>query len=116
MLVDDDADVRGVLAEILQAADCTVTECANADSALAWVRAGEAVDLLISDLSMPGTDGLTLIRAIQDQRPGLPAILLTGHAGSALQSAVGSLASVRLVGKPVRGATLMRHVAGLLGR
>ena len=116
MLVDDDADVRGVLAEILQAAGCTVTECVDAAGALARMDAGEVVDLVISDLSMPGTDGLTLIRAMQDRRPGLPAILLTGHGGSALQSAVGGMAAVRLVGKPVRGATLMRHVSALLDR
>ena len=116
MLVDDDADVRGVLAEIMEAAGCTVTECANSAEALARLDAGEPVDLLISDLAMPGADGLTLIRTMQKRRPGLPAILLTGHAGQELQTMVGGMAAVRLVGKPVRGATLMRDVSALLDR
>ena len=114
LLVDDDADVRGILAEVLRAAGCAVTECAGAAEALALLDGGGEADLLISDLSMPGTDGLTLIHAAQDRRPGLPAILLTGHGGSELQTLVGRMEAVRLVGKPVRGAALMEHVSALL--
>ena len=50
-------------------------------AALALLAAGEAVDAVVTDLSMPGMDGLALIRAVHARRPGLPALLLTGYAG-----------------------------------
>lgn len=115
VLVDDDADVRTVLAEVLAASGCTVHALANAADALTHLRSAAQVDLVISDLSMPDTDGLTLIRTAQDHRPSLPAILLTGYGGQDLEAAVKQMANVRLLGKPVRGSTLMSHVSALLG-
>ena len=45
------------------------------------------MDLLVSDLSMPDMDGLELIQAAQKRRPGLPAVLITGHPIGAVASA-----------------------------
>ena len=57
--------------------------------ALALLAAGEAVDILVTDLSMPGMDGLAVIRAVQERRAGLPAVLLTGYAGDGAALALG---------------------------
>lgn len=112
LLVDDDPDVRDVLAEMLESGGCEVAQAGDAQSALARLD-GAPVDLVITDLSMPGTDGLALIRAVQDRWPSLPCILLTGHDGRDLQAALGGMARVRLLGKPVRGAMLMEHVEAM---
>jgi CheY-like chemotaxis protein len=63
----------------LEEAGHAVAAVGTGAEALTMLDAGEAVDLLISDLSMPGMDGLELIRQAQDRRPGLPTVLITGH-------------------------------------
>ena len=115
MLVDDDPEVRQVLQDTLQARGCQVLSHSGAAAALARI-AKDAPDVLVSDLSMPGTDGLTFIREAQRQRPGLPAILLTGHAGPELEATIARMTGgpVLLVQKPVRGAALAGHVQSLL--
>ena len=116
LLVDDDLHVREVLAEELCSLGCEVFAHSNASAALAWLDAGNPADILVSDLSMPGTDGLTTIREAQTRRAGLPAILLTGYAGDALEAAVGNTFSgpVTLLRKPVRSADLAAALGGLL--
>ncbi len=72
--------------------------------------------MLVSDLAMPGMDGVALIQEAQRRRPGLPAILLTGYAGDAARLAVGEAVggAFTLLRKPVTGAQLADQVAVLL--
>ena len=115
VLVDDDVEVRDVLADTLASHGCRVSGYADATSALARI-ADDAPDLLISDLSMPGTDGMTLIRQARLLRPGLAAILLTGHSGPELEAAIEKMAGGRviLVQKPVQGVALAAQISALL--
>ena len=83
MLVDDEAIVCEITAEQLEVEGFAVLRAASGPAALALLDAGEGVDLMVSDLSMPGMDGLALVREAQRRRPGLPAILLTGYATNA---------------------------------
>ena len=116
MLVDDDALVREITARELEEAGYTVLALTSGDEALARLDAGEAVDLIVSDLSMPGMDGVALVREAQRRRPGLPAILLTGfvtrRAEIAVGEAVGGL--LTMLRKPVVGKVLAERVAVLL--
>jgi signal transduction histidine kinase/FixJ family two-component response regulator len=116
LLVDDDAAVRELLAEELIRRDFHVEQAEEAAAALEHFGDGGAVDLLVSDLSMPGMDGLALITAVQQRRPGLPAILLTGYAREGVSLSVG--AAVRpaytLLCKPVRARQLCDCIARLL--
>ena len=77
-----------ILSEEMVAVGYSVVSATSGEAALELLSAGEQVDLLISDLSMPGMDGVTLIREAQQRRPGLPAILLTGYATNAAEIAV----------------------------
>ncbi len=115
VLVDDDVEVRDVLADTLVSHGCRVSGYADAASALARIADGTP-DLLISDLSMPGTDGMTLIRQARLLRPGLAAILLTGHSGPELEAAVANMAGGRviLVQKPIQSAVLAAQISALL--
>jgi len=116
LMVDDEALIRDVLAEALGECGFEVLTAASGEAALALLDADERVDLLVSDLSMPGMDGVTLIRMAQIGRPGLPAILLTGFAGDTTALAVtGAMSgSFSLVRKPVTGAHLGERVSALL--
>ena len=76
--MEDEELVREVIAEQLIDRGYDVIEAEGGRRALALLDAGCPVDLIISDLSMPGMDGVSLIRAAQLRKPRLPAILLTG--------------------------------------
>ena len=73
-------------------------------------------DLLITDLSMPGLDGLGLIRAAHSRCPELPAILLTGYCGEAAAEAMRDFddRAVLLLGKPIAGPDLVDRIARFL--
>jgi signal transduction histidine kinase/ActR/RegA family two-component response regulator len=118
LLVDDEPAVRAVLAQELAEEGFNVIDAADGAAALALLDRPVPVDLLVSDLAMPGIDGIALIREARRRCPGLPAILLTGYAGEAAAMAVdGGLdqdGTLVLLRKPVTGAVLADHVAALL--
>ena len=116
LVVDDEDLVREMLAETLEDSGFQVLTAGGGTAALALLAAGEAVDILISDLSMPGMDGIAVIRAAQERRPGLPAVLLTGYAGDSAAIAIGGAVSgaFSLLRKPVRAHDLVDRVQALL--
>ncbi|MBV1797820.1 response regulator [Siccirubricoccus sp. G192] len=116
LLVDDEPIVREVLAAQLAEEGYDVAERENGSAALDLLHQGGSFDLLVSDLAMPGLDGVALIREAQRRQPGLPAILITGYAGDAAALAVGTAVggTFALLRKPVTGAQLADQVAALL--
>ncbi len=116
MVVDDDAEVLEAMVEMLEASGYAVAGFSSTAPALSYLEHGETADLLITDLSMPDTNGLVLIQEAQRCWPGLPAILLTGYSGDELAPATASLTGGRLVvlQKPIRLGALLKQVAALL--
>jgi two-component system response regulator GlrR len=78
LVVDDDADMLRLLSMRLQAAGYSVAAVASAEAALAQL-AVERPQLVLSDVRLPGLDGLGLFEDIRRQHPSLPVILLTAH-------------------------------------
>jgi PAS domain S-box-containing protein len=114
LLVDDEDLVRESVAEELAAIGHDVRAVASAAEALSLLDAGEEFDILMSDLSMPGMDGMTLIREARGRWPGLPAILLTGaDPGDILMGGAGG-SVVLLLRKPIGSERLTESVAALL--
>ena len=116
VVVDDDADVRAVLCELLTSCGYGVLDFDGAAPALSYLDEAEPTHLLITDLSMPDTDGLTLIHEARRRRPGLPAILLTGYGRTEMERALGQTGGGRLtlLQKPVRADVLVTLVAALV--
>ena len=83
---------------------------------MALLDAGESVDFVVSDLSMPYMDGITLINEAQRRRSGLPAILLTGFGSNDVELALDGAVSkaFTLLRKPVEGKVLAERIAVLL--
>jgi signal transduction histidine kinase/CheY-like chemotaxis protein len=83
LVVDDEADSREMLASALRQAGADVVTASSADEALDALEQG-AVDVLLADISMPGTDGYTLLREVRGHVlaavRSLPAIAVTAHA------------------------------------
>ncbi len=84
-VVDDDRSIRWVLEKALKQAQMEVKTYENADSVLKDLE-HEEPDAIISDIRMPGMDGLELLSQIHRQHPDLPVIIITAH--SDLDSAV----------------------------
>jgi signal transduction histidine kinase len=83
LLVDDDADAREVVAEMLQRHHATVSKAESAERALELVDS-IGPDILVTDLAMPERDGFSLLRDLRrlppDRRGNIPAIALTAYA------------------------------------
>lgn len=115
LVVDDEDLVRETLVVTLEDAGFVVLAAGSGAEALALLEAKEPVDALVSDMSMPGMDGLALIRQVHALRPGLPAILLTGFAGEARELATGAASRpFSLLRKPVTVAQLIDRIEAIL--
>ena len=84
-IVDDDKSIRWVLEKALQKADFITRSFADANSLLNNLK-NDLPDALITDIRMPGMDGLALLEKLQRSHPDLPIIVMTAH--SDLESAV----------------------------
>ncbi len=84
-VIDDDRSIRWVLEKTLQKADMDVTSFESADRVLGSLEK-EQPDVVVSDIRMPGMDGLELLEILHARYPGLPVIIMTAH--SDLDSAV----------------------------
>ncbi len=78
LVVDDDPDLLRLLSLRLRATGYRVTAVDSAESALSRVAA-ERPDLVLSDVRLPGRDGLALFDELRERHPSLPVILLTAH-------------------------------------
>jgi len=77
--VDDEPAVRKAVAQTLaQLANCSISCFADAESCIRGISR-QNCDLVITDINMPGTDGLELLEQIKRIRPKLPVILVTGY-------------------------------------
>lgn len=116
LLVDDEPIVRAVLAAELEDHGFRVRQAESPQAALDVLADGEPLGLLVTDLSMPGMDGVRLIQEAQRRQPGLRAILMTGYATEAATLAIsGALSGTfTLLRKPVAGADLADRAAMLL--
>jgi|SRR5690554_133409 len=88
-IVDDDRSIRWVLDKALTQAGFSTRAFEDADEVLNVLElGGEQPDVLLSDVRMPGTDGLRMLAILQRKHPQLPVIIMTAH--SDLESAVSS--------------------------
>ena len=84
-IIDDDKSIRWVLEKALQKADIIIRTFSSGAPLLEALKA-ELPDALITDIRMPGIDGLQLLKEVQENYPDLPVIVMTAH--SDLESAV----------------------------
>ena len=115
LLVDDEAALARLGKQVLEHLGYRVTATTSAQEAITAVREQpNAFDLLITDLTMPVTDGVSLGRQLQLLQPGLPMILATGYSGTLTIAAVIASGFAELVDKPVNARTLGETVDRVL--
>lgn len=114
MVVDDEVLIRLMAVDILHDAGFEVVEACSADEAVDLLAAGIAVDVLFTDVNMPGTiDGLGLTAYVKGTHPTLPVILTSGGVPAHLLKEAGPAA---VVPKPYTEAELVRAVGSVLDR
>lgn len=84
LVVEDEPDVRMLVTETLKELGYRALEATDASSALTLVEQGHRIDLLISDVGLPGMNGRRLADEIQRRRPGIRVLLITGYAPEAI--------------------------------
>jgi PAS domain S-box-containing protein len=116
LVVDDEHDARTLVARLLTDRGAIVRTASSADEAMT-VLCAEAVDMLISDIGMPGADGYSLVRRVRMECPehvrGLPAIALTAFARSSDRTQAMLAGFHAHVSKPVEPPELLATVATL---
>ncbi len=109
LLVEDDDDNRELMTEVLVASGCDVVSAASGQEGLARLSGG--VDVLVTDVGMPGMGGLELARAAKASAPGLRVVVVTGWAErDDITSARGKHVDAVLI-KPVDPDALVQTVA-----
>jgi two-component system, cell cycle sensor histidine kinase and response regulator CckA len=116
LLAEDEADVRELAREFLEAAGYTVLQARNGQEALKLAADHNAsIDLLVTDLVMPGMTGQQLASLLQQQRSGTGVIFMSGYSEHAAAEAAQSASSVRILTKPFNRGALLRAVRDVLG-
>lgn len=91
LLVEDEFLIRMLTADHLRDAGFHVVEAVNGDEAIAILSAGASIDVVLSDVRMPGaTDGLALLAFVRRALPDLPVIITSGHLEPGLAVAAGA--------------------------
>jgi len=99
LLVEDEPMVRSVAERALTRHGYTVITADNGEDALAIVNGGEPIDLLISDVVMPGMDGPTMVREARKSRPELKILFMSGYAEEQLRKSI-DIENVNFLPKP----------------
>src|ERR1700712_3100419 len=86
LVVEDEPVVRGVLLEMLTEQGYRTLEAVDGPSGLEILNSGQRVDLLVTDVGLPGMNGRQLADQARETRPGLKVLFITGYAGSAAVS------------------------------
>lgn len=101
LFVDDDAAVLEVVREVLEALGYAVTACREATAALAQLSSGWLPDVVLTDLTMPGMNGIELTREIRKRGFEMPVVCCTGFLDEASERAGTSAGMCAFVRKPV---------------
>jgi two-component system cell cycle sensor histidine kinase/response regulator CckA len=116
LLVEDEQDVREVAREFLESGGYTVIEASNGAEALRLAAEHKGrIDLLVTDMVMPGMTGQELAGRLQKACSGLGVIYMSGYSEDAAAEAAQSDASTRLLTKPFSKNMILRTVREVLG-
>ena len=116
LVVEDEILVRTAIAAYLREYGFDVVEAGNADEAIRVMEAGIRIDIVFSDVNMPGSlDGFGLAQWLRRERPGLEIILTSGAAQGA-QDASDLCAHDPILAKPYDYAELARQLRALLSK
>jgi two-component system response regulator AtoC len=116
LLVDDDADLRRLLAAILGRDGFDVDEASDGEEALAMFEGAEdadaasVADVIVTDIWMPRCCGLTMLERLRERGVTTPVVVLSAHVDGETKARAQSLHASALLAKPFDAADLRRTV------
>jgi two-component system cell cycle sensor histidine kinase/response regulator CckA len=116
LLVEDEDAVRRLAQQSLERKGYRVLSASSGIDAIRLVRGGERVDLVLTDVVMPGMPGSELVQRLERERPGLRALYMSGYTDDAIVRHGVLEAGVNLIQKPFAPDALARKVRELLDR
>jgi signal transduction histidine kinase/CheY-like chemotaxis protein len=117
LVVEDEADVRSYLAETLRDLNYSVREAPDGNAALALFDADPfRIDLLLTDIVMPGMNGRQLADALHDRQPSLKVLFMTGYSRNAIVHQGRLDPGVSLLQKPLTQVMLATKIRDILDK
>jgi signal transduction histidine kinase len=111
LVVDDDEVVLDVAVAWLSALGYAVRPARDLEAAVALAR---SIDVLLTDVVMPGTDGVALAQAVRGVRPGLPVVFMSGYAAAELDGLASLPERAAFLRKPFTQLTLVEAIESVL--
>jgi len=115
LLVEDEDSVRAVARHVLERHGYAVIEAARPEDALALADSSQAVDLLLTDIVMPGVGGRALAAQFAARRPGTRALFMSGYPAAAIGRHQMLERGLAFLQKPFSAAALALKVREVLG-
>lgn len=115
LVIDDELEVRATLVEMLEEQGHVVHQAAGGAEGLTALAGLRAIDVVFTDLGMPGMTGWEVARAIKARRPTLPVMLVTGW-GTGSETGPERGAVDLVLAKPLTNAALRAAIAEVAGR
>ena len=115
LFVDDADDIRGLAERLLTLNGYQVLAASSGPEALKLAgSAGQAIDLLITDIEMPGMSGKTLAERLSEAQPGLRVLLVSGYTVDSEESQELNACTLEFLQKPFRPLVLLEKVQQML--
>lgn len=114
LLVDDDDDVRGLVAAMLEDEDYRVISAESGKQAIMLFQENHAlIDLLVSDVVMPAMNGREVYEQLNKLRPGLPTVFISGYPSEILKH-MQFTKNVKFLAKPLCKSILVKTIQAAL--
>ncbi|MEO8778063.1 MAG: PAS domain-containing protein [Rhodanobacter sp.] len=114
LVVEDEPVIRELILEVLQGRNCRCHQAADGNAALALLQSHADIDLLITDVGLPGLNGRVLAEQARHMIPALRVLFVTGYAENSIFDMTGTDKHMELLPKPFGVDQLVRAVQGLL--
>jgi CheY-like chemotaxis protein len=114
LVVEDEPVVRGVILEMLAEQGYRTHEAVDGPSGLRILRSQERIDLLVTDVGLPGMNGRQLADQARESRPGLKILFITGYAESVAIADGFPQPGMEMITKPFDLGNLSRRVRAMV--
>ena len=116
LLVDDEPSVRSIVMKILRRAKYTVLEAESGAAAMKVAQSHpDKIDMIITDLYMPGQQGPEVVKELTVVRPGIKVLFISGYADHDVVARTGVPGGANFLQKPFSGQELIAAVVATLG-
>jgi PAS domain S-box-containing protein len=114
LVVEDEAVIRGVITEVLSNQGYQITQAMDGLEGVSIAVSDYPIDLIVTDIGLPGVNGRSLAETARERRPGLPVLLITGYDASAHSDPLDLAPGTALLPKPFSVEKLREQVGKLL--